>query len=129
MKTNNQQWNKYASLYDKGIGKSGDKLHQDLIDPVIFGFINSWKDLSVLDAGCGNGYLVNKLAPLVKRVVGIDASKNLLESATTQVLHKNVSFQLADITKKLPFDNSSFDIIIANMVIQYLPSLENFAKE
>ena len=126
---NIQQWNKYASLYNKGIGKSGDMLHQDLIDPIIFGFINSWKESSVLDAGCGNGYLVNKLALLAKQIVGVDASEKLLKSATSQVLHKNASFQLADITKKLPFGNSNFDVVIANMVIQYLPLLENFAKE
>lgn len=126
---NIQQWDEYASLYNKGIGKSGDALHQDLINPIIFDFIKSWKDLSILDVGCGNGYLINKLAPLAKRVVGIDASKNLLKFAMSQVSSKNVSFQLADITKKQPFDDSSFDVIIANMVVQYLPSLENFVQE
>lgn len=127
MSTN--QWDTYASLYNKGIGEAGDKLHQGFIDPLIFGFVGSWKNLSVLDAGCGNGYLVSKLAPLAKRVVGIDASRKLLDFASKQVSRSNVSFQLTDITKKLPFADSNFDVVVANMILQYLPELDTFAKE
>lgn len=124
------QWDTYADLYDKGIGIYGDALHTKLIDPIIFQFLGERKYDAILDAGCGNGYLLKILARKAQRIVGIDASKKLLTAAAKNTKElSNVSIVPGDIAQKLPFDSCSFDVIIANMVLQYLPSLETFASE
>lgn len=124
------QWDTYADLYDKGIGIHGDSLHATLIDPLIFQFLGDKKYDSILDAGCGNGYLLRTLARKAQRVVGIDASEKLLTAAVKNTKGlSNVSIVSGDLSQKLSFDSQSFDVVIANMVLQYLPSLEAFASE
>ncbi|MEK7544411.1 MAG: class I SAM-dependent methyltransferase [Patescibacteria group bacterium] len=124
------QWDTYADLYDKGIGSQGDTLHTKLIDPLIFQFLGDKKYDSILDAGCGNGYLLRKFADQARSLVGIDASKKLLAAATHNTSGlPNVSTVLGDLGQNLPFDSLSFDVVIANMTLQYLPALEQFALE
>lgn len=124
------QWNVYASLYDQGIGKSGDTLHKTLIDPPIFEFLGDFAGQSILDAGCGNGYLLPKLAKRASRVVGVDGSKDLLMFAKLRLAtYTNVSLQLMDLTKSWRLDSSSFDCVIANMLLQYLPDFTMFVSE
>ncbi len=124
------QWDKYSKLYNKGIGPTGDKLHKDFIDPLIFKYLENYEGKTIIDVGCGNGYLLNKLSYKAKKIIGIDSSKNLLSFAKLKVSRqKNIETKLADVTKRLFLKTGSFDIIIANMLLQYLPSIDSFAKE
>lgn len=125
----NNQWDIYANIYDEGIGRTGDKLHRDLIDPIIFQFLGNYRDLTIIDAGCGNGYLLSKLSKDAKQVIGIDASEKLLELArknTTGLL--NVVLKPCDLSRPWSIAQK-FDIVIANMVLQYLPNLNIFSNE
>ena len=126
------QWDTYADLYDKGIGPDGDTLHKSLIDPLIFQFLGNRIYDSILDAGCGNGYLLNKLADKTRAVIGIDSSKKLIDAATRNISGlTHTSVINGDISKRIPVSSGSCDVVIANMVLllQYLPSLEQFAAE
>lgn len=124
------QWDTYAELYDTGIGTNGDLLHTSLINPLIERYMGNKKYEAILDAGCGNGYLLKILAGNVQRVVGIDASEKLLSTAAKKTKGlSNASIVSGDIAQKLPFKSGSFDLVIANMVLQYLPSLDVFASE
>lgn len=124
------QWDKIAEVYHKGIGKHGDRLHQKFIDPLILSYLKGTTKGSILDAGCGNGYLLPKLAPFAKRLVGIDYSKTLLTFAKEMTKpHKQIDVLHGNLTKKLPFKNGVFEVVIANSVLQYLPVLDVFASE
>ena len=126
MKTN--QWDTYAQLYNRDIGLTGDSLHQKLIDPLIFSFLGEFVNKTILDAGCGNGYLLTKLAEQAQSVTGADQSKELLKFARKNIAQsKNVKLVEVDLLDPLPFEHAQFDIVIANMVLQYLPQLETFA--
>ena len=63
--------------------------------------INSQPGDIVADLGCGLGFDVLRIADLLKssgRAIGIDASSNLLESASTRARHSlNAAFVQADI--------------------------------
>lgn len=124
-----QQWNQYAELYHQGKGISGDDLHNDLIKPTLDKFLGDYSGKRVLDAGCGNGFLENYLAEKAKQVVGIDSSEKLLSFAKKNISQENVEFKQENLLEKLPVADSSFDIVIANMVLQYLPELSIFAQE
>lgn len=122
------QWDTYA--YNKGIGPDGDAFHKKLIDPLIFRYIGENRYHSILDVGCGNGYLLIKLSSKTKSVIGIDNSRKLLSVASHNITGlSNVTAVYGDISQKLPFNSASFDVIIANMVLQYLPSLERISSE
>jgi SAM-dependent methyltransferase len=81
------------------------------------------RPLTILDAGCGNGWLSHQLSRLpCTRVWGLD--RNLLEVAQAARIFKNanLAFLLGEIPC-LPFPTGSFDAILLVSVIQYIPDL------
>ena len=123
------QWNTYSDLYNQGIGNEGDELHQELIDPIIFNFLDDYQNKTILDLGCGNGYLTNKLAKKAKKVIGMDFAEKLLLHAKKNFSADNIEFIQADATQKLPLADNESEVMIVNMVAQYLPELKNLVKE
>lgn len=124
------QWDKYAEIFDRGIGNGEEDLHRNYLDPLIFSYLGQKKYKTIVDAGCGNGYLLNKLAKISTYVVGLDYSDKLLKASKERIKgSKNISLLKADLTQRLPIKDNSTDVVIANMVLQYLPQLESFAKE
>jgi SAM-dependent methyltransferase len=79
--------------------------------------------LTVLDIGCGNGWLANLLSNSGHRVVGLDQNIYELKQAA-RVFSKNtdVLFMEADIFS-VPFERESFDIVILASSIQYFNDL------
>lgn len=65
-------------------------------------------DERALDVGTGAGALALALAPLVREVVGVDRSSELLALARRRAV-SNASFVEAD-AERLPFDDASFDL-------------------
>lgn len=74
---------------------------------------------SVLDAGCGSGTLSEALRDLGATVTGIDASAGMLALAQ-QRLGGDVALHQADLNEPLPFDNGTFDDVLASLVLHYL---------
>ncbi|MDJ0694075.1 glycosyltransferase [Mastigocoleus sp. MO_188.B34] len=67
---------------------------------------------SILDVGCGDGFVTNAL-PNEMRVVGLDSSEEALKS----VIKEHSIGSITDI----PFTQKSFDLVMANDVIEHLP--------
>jgi SAM-dependent methyltransferase len=72
----------------------------------------------VLDAGCGAGRASEWLVEQGAEVVGIDASPEMLRRARERV--PAASFALADFSEPLAFENGSFDVAVAGLVMHYL---------
>ncbi|MHB8073343.1 class I SAM-dependent methyltransferase [Desulfosporosinus fructosivorans] len=66
---------------------------------------------SLLDVGCGNGLITNRL-PKDLRVVGLDLSHEALKSVQREKVVGDV--------RDLPFEDNSFDLVMANDVIEHL---------
>ena len=77
-------------------------------------------DEHILDLGCGDGALTACLADRVRggRVVGIDASRGMIEAAREHQ-RPNLSFLLMDING-LDFENT-FDIVFSNAALHWIP--------
>lgn len=80
-------------------------------------FSNSAK---LLDIGCGNGCLLEKITELNPKSVlfGVDFSKKLIENARRR-LGKRVKLLKAD-ALALPFSDKMFDIVVMSEVIEHL---------
>jgi ubiquinone/menaquinone biosynthesis C-methylase UbiE len=82
--------------------------------------LGSASDLEVLDIGCGNGAFLEKLAPRIRRAVGVDISEKMLEQARKRNRrHEGFSFQQVK-EPVLPFPDNSFDRVISVLSFRYL---------
>jgi ubiquinone/menaquinone biosynthesis C-methylase UbiE len=80
----------------------------------------------VLDIGCGRGDLCAAAAERGARPVGIDLAAGMVRAA--QASHPGVEFVRAD-AEALPFDDGSFDAVLAAFVVNHLPAPERGATE
>ncbi|MDY6805437.1 MAG: TauD/TfdA family dioxygenase [Cyanobacteriota bacterium] len=84
----------------------------------ILGFIRAGD--AVLDAGCGTGQHVQHLAQVANRVVGLDTDSARVAIAQERYRHlDNASFKVGSVTK-LPFEDSSFDVLLLAQVLHHL---------
>lgn len=81
------------------------------------------KPLTILDLGCGNGWLSNLLSKTGHHVIGADQNLHeLKQAARVFSSNPNVSFLDADIFSA-PFAPETFDVILLASAIQYFPNL------
>ncbi len=74
---------------------------------------------SVLDIGCGGGFLSNALAEKGHTVTGIDLSQESLDIAKQYDATNTASYLQAD-AKMLPFEENSFDIATAMDFLEHI---------
>ncbi|MCZ6503708.1 MAG: class I SAM-dependent methyltransferase, partial [Gammaproteobacteria bacterium] len=88
----------------------------------------------VLDVGCGNGYTTNHIAPMVREIVGIDFSENMINRAIEEGQKKNILdkesivFKVANVLDLDPSLFGYFDIVISERCLINLDSWENQKK-
>lgn len=106
---------------------NGEPLSESIYDD-IYGHIDlqlgfDSRDI-VLEIGAGSGLLLERIARRVKVAIGTDISREMLKLAPPK---ENLFVQQMD-TAALAFGNETFDKVICNSVVQYLPSLDYFEK-
>lgn len=78
--------------------------------------------LRVLDMGCGHGSFTRYFDEMGAEIVGCDGSEKMLEIAKSSA--ENIRFDLVDLTKPLPYDNESFDVVFCNQVLMDIDDIE-----
>jgi len=82
---------------------------------------------SVLDVGCGDGYLCSLFKSRgVTRVAGVDLVESRINYAKAHF--QGIEFKAAEITK-LPFDDGSFDLVTCVEVLEHLENPSAALKE
>jgi ubiquinone/menaquinone biosynthesis C-methylase UbiE len=77
----------------------------------------------VLDVACGTGIVSCEFARFVSHVTGIDLTPAMIEQAkqTQQEKQlKNMTWMVGDVSKPLPFDNSSFSMVVTRYSLHHL---------
>lgn len=100
--------------YDRFMGRYSRPLAQELVDLV--GVVPGSR---ALDVGCGPGALTAVLAGRLgpDRVSGVDPSASFVEACRAQVPGADVRQGTAE---SLPFDDDSFDVAAANLVVHFM---------
>ncbi len=84
-------------------------------------FISSWKDIKVLDVGCGGGFTCEFIAKKGAIVSGIDLSDVSIETAKIHAKESDVIIDYrSGIAENLPYENDSFDVINCVDVLEHL---------
>ncbi len=115
------RWDANASFWVQIIREHRDKYRNELTDPAMLKAIGEPAGLTVLDAGCGEGYLSRILARNGATVTGIDSSARLIEAARVQNLTdaRAVSFDVASVDQ-VPYADNTFDLVVCNHLINDL---------
>ncbi len=74
------------------------------------------KNSVVLDLGCGSGRLTKSINSIVKKIVGIDFSDELIKSAKKNSCASNIDYLVMD-GEKLSFPKHSFDVVVSHAVL------------
>jgi len=124
-------WDKLADKWDSGYTEHGDMNRKYVIDPTIFRLTGSVKGLSILDAGCGNGYLCRLLAKKGAKMVGIDLSRRFIEIAEQKEKETplGIMYYIGTLCNLAMFQNETFDMIISNLAIMDVHDLEKAVNE
>jgi SAM-dependent methyltransferase len=87
--------------------------------PAIVAMAGDVRGKRVLELGCAAGGLTELLLERGATVVGLDLNPRLIERAREHI-GERAELVVADITQPLPFDDASFDVVTASLVLHYL---------
>lgn len=114
-------WNRVADDWWIQVGHEGDNNRILNSDPVLWQFAGAVNGLTVLDAGCGTGYLSKKLRDRGALVTGIDFSERMIEIARARYL--DIDFRVDSCNALDTIPECHYDMVIANYVLMDTPDL------
>ena len=85
-------------------------------------YIADWKDLAVLDVGCGGGFTCEFMAKLHANVSGVDSSESSIAQAQAHAEAQNlkINYQCGS-ALHLPYPDNSFDVVTCVDVLEHIP--------
>ncbi len=115
--------------YEMRKGKNGinDFFNTNLEMPTTLKVLGTVKNKKVLDLGCGPGFYVKILTQKGAKVRGIDISEESIKIAQEE--NPNIEFKIGDITKKFPYKDSEFDVVLATLIFDHIEDWNIFLKE
>ena len=114
-------WERVASKYDSTWSSSTRQFIEPLLDAA-----NVSAKMSILDVGCGPGYVSSAAAARGALAVGVDFSKEMI--AIARRMSPQIEFHEGD-AQNLPFTDASFDRVIANFSLLHLAEPEQAMRE
>lgn len=93
---------------------------RDFLSTALLGLLDD--ECTVGDLGCGTGVATLALAPHVGRVIGVDASEEMLSAARTRLAGvRNVDWRVGSL-EALPIDTASIDAAVMLLVLHHVAS-------
>lgn len=83
---------------------------------------------SILDVGCGAGFLSNELARQGYKVTGVDLSEESLDVARKHDRTRSVKYEVAD-AYRLPFEEGTFDALTAMDFLEHVEKPQEIISE
>lgn len=118
-------WNNIADHYDRHTYQEEDGAYpaNRYRADRILDFLKTLPASKILDAGCGTGYVTERVAKLGGPVTALDASDKMLAVARSKPGNQSVTFIQGSVTK-MELADQSFDVVMMNGVLPYLSKEE-----
>jgi SAM-dependent methyltransferase len=119
-------WDQHADWWIDGFTDGVDPEYEEQIIPLIVAELASAD--RVLDVGCGEGQVSRRLAAAKpgRSVVGVDPTQRHIEVAESR--GGAVEYRLG-VVDALPFDDASFDAVVACLVFEHVDNLDGAIAE
>ena len=114
-------WERVADKYDSVWSSSTRQFISPLLDAAEVS-----ARMSILDIGCGPGYVSATAKDRGASPVGLDFSKEMI--AIAKKMFPQIEFREGD-AQKLPFDDASFDRVVANFALLHVAQPERVCGE
>jgi 2-polyprenyl-3-methyl-5-hydroxy-6-metoxy-1,4-benzoquinol methylase len=107
-----------AEFWVRIIREGLDPYRMRLTDSAVLEAIGDCRNMKILDAGCGEGYLSRKLARLGASMTGVDATPALIEAARSAAESEGliIDHRVADLAQ-IPDLDESYNLIVCNHVM------------
>jgi ubiquinone/menaquinone biosynthesis C-methylase UbiE len=122
------EFDEFATQYENSVDQSVSFTGRDsaffarrkveILEDIVRPGLGSLQGLNLLDVGCGTGTTDRYLAPRVRNLHGVDISEEMLVKAERNVPKGTYSHYDG---KNLPFDNGTFDVVVAICVLHHVP--------
>jgi ubiquinone/menaquinone biosynthesis C-methylase UbiE len=99
-----------------------------VITPALLGLLDNVKGKEILEIGCGDGYWLRMLTEKGAKCTGFDLSENQIEAAKKEDPEKKINYFVADASKKVKLEDSSFDIIFLEHVLLEISEISKIKK-
>ncbi len=125
-----KEWDNASEVWVDFVRQGKDYFRDELNNPAMFYLIGNLKGLTVLDVACGEGYNTRLLAKKGARIVGIDLSKKMIESAVSQEQENpyGIDYYVMN-SKALTFSDESFDLVTCFMALMDIKDYDRTVKE
>lgn len=107
----------FAQRYDEE--NSSGLLNAHYNHPALLALAGDVAGRRILDVGCGAGPLAQSLVAAGASVTGIDGSPAMIKLARRR-LGDDAPLAVHDLAEPLPFEDASFDDVVASLVLHYL---------
>lgn len=125
-------FDRVSAVYDSEIvpfwGRPFSQLLRREFPPILDG--------SILEVGCGTGYLAIELAECLSeraRIIALEPSHEMLEAALSNgeqlIRQKKIFFQHHDLKQRFRFADDVFDLVYSNLMLYYRPNADDLLFE
>ena len=123
-------YDKLAKFYfERRKNRNRFDYNRDIDVPALIKMIGNVRGKTILDIGCGFGDHALKLSKQnYKKLIGFDVSSDLIKLANEQHVPKT-TFEVGDMSKKLKYQSSYFDIVCSGLAIHYNKNINFLFKE
>ena len=121
MRDNKSYYDTFSETYDA----PRDHGYHRYLDEAEVSVVEPWvTEREVLEVGCGTGLILERLATMAKRAVGVDLSPGMLEHARARGLDVHEGS-----ATELPFEDETFDAAVSFKVLAHVEDISRAMGE
>jgi ubiquinone/menaquinone biosynthesis C-methylase UbiE len=118
---NRRYYDEFAARYEAERGRGYHKLIDDLEVETV---VRYGRGKDILEAGCGTGLILERVAKFASCAVGVDLSGGMLAQARA----RGLEVAQGSITS-LPYPDDRFDVVYSFKVLAHIPDIEGALAE